>query len=125
MNWGEIKLSINSTLGTNDFKPIDKLADDYARLVKLHFVVNNYTTANSRVTISGNKFRMNFSGEIGIQSSTATINGIEKNGTQTTAGGAPDYFYTYNVEAGDVVEVPNKTAVDIYAKPTFNLDLEG
>ena len=123
MSWGEIKLSINSTLGTNDFKPLDKLTDDYAKIVKLRFAVQNYATANYRVIIQGNKFRMNFGGEIGIQSSTAIINGIEKNGTQTAAGGAPNYFYTYNVEAGDIVEVTGKTVVDIYAKPAF--DLEG
>lgn len=123
MSWGEIKLAINSTLGTNDFKSLDKLTDDYARLVKLRFSVQNYTTANYRVIIQGNKFRMNFGGEVGIQSQTATINGVEKNGTQTTAGDAPYYIYTYNVEAGDVVEVTGKTVVDIYAKPAF--DLEG
>lgn len=122
MSWGEIKLSINSTLGTNDFKPLDKLIDDYATLVKLRFVVRNYATANYRVPIQGSKFRMNFSGEVGIQSPTVIINGIEKNGTQTTAGGAPNYFYAYNVEAGDIVEVTGKTVVDIYAKPTFGLE---
>jgi len=122
MSWGEIKLAINSTLGTSDFKPLDKLIDDYAKLVKLRFVVQDYTTENYRVPIQGSKFRMNFSGEVGIKSPTAIINGIEKNGTQTTAGGAPNYYYTYNVEAGDIVEVTGKTGVDIYAKPTFSLE---
>ena len=119
MSWAEIKHAINSTVGTDDFKPLDKIFEGNWRLASSDVVYKSepvsYTYGYGKYAIN-NIFKAKASGRVkfrisGVETEKTTFTfNVYRNGSETPVASAANttstlsktFIIDCNVNKGDI-----------------------
>lgn len=119
--WSEIKHALNSTIGTDDFKPLDKIIQGNKAIVasdNLYWIISNtgaYTEDNTKFTEFA-KIRINISGSIKLRVKSGAyyregyveirINGkTVANSTTTVGEPLTDSYFDIPVNNKDILTI--------------------
>lgn len=109
MSWAEIKKAINSTLGTNNFKPLNEIFQDSMVLYASDNSIANYTDANAKV-------KVNYSG-------TCRIKAVVKGSTYSISSGAALVVYINNNNSASYSITFSDTGVTRTFTPSLDINV--